>query len=116
MDKHLPLTEQLDKYRPDMQPCAEYALKDRLDSAAMQMVSSGRYAGMTKLEAAANAILDKTIEDPSQSGAATLGDLVKLSQPRKQKVEVDAGSSLLNVFARFNDPAEEIIDPTEDLV
>lgn len=110
------MVSQLDKYRPDQKSCEEYALKDRLEVAALTRIERGEFAGMTKIEAAANRILDITIEDPAAPGAATLGDLVKLAAPRKQKVEVDTGSSLLNVFARFNDPAEEIIDPTEDLV
>jgi len=103
MDKHASLVEQLNQYRPDMKPCSETAVKERVD-AILLMVDADGVANIDKL--VANKI-KYALEHPE---SYTFRDLAQIAQPAKTKTEVDAGGQLLNLFARFAEKPAEVVD------
>lgn len=103
--------EQLDLYRPDKPSCAETAMKDQVDTILNVVIPDGEYKGLSYIQAITLAKAKQAIEDPK---SVSFGDIAKITADRKQKVEVSAGSGLLELFGQFNAPAEEVIDPKSE--
>lgn len=104
-----PLAEYLDKYRPDRPTCDQVVARDYVDSVLLMSVPKGEYAGLTYIQAAVLAKLKVTIEDPCSKGAASLGDLAKISADRKQKMEHEAGDSLKDLFLRLKEKPSDVL-------
>ena len=100
--------EQLDQYRPDKPTCAETAVKDRMDEF---LLSPSGIPGLTKIEALLLKKYEHALENPD---SFSFGDLAKISAPSKNKHEVEAGSGLLDVFARFSETPVEIVGGTKE--
>ena len=107
IDFNKPVSQQLDGMRPEKPKCSEVAAKDDLDNALLMEVPDGPFKGMSYIRAASLARLKFIIENPDQ---ASLGELAKAAQPSTKQLNVGVGDGLKELFGRFNEPAEEVID------
>lgn len=112
MDKGRSLVKQLNEHRPDMPPCEDLAIRDRVEAVMSMKLDSGEYKGMSYIEAIALSKMRYSLDHPE---SYSLGDLAKITADRKKSVEVDAGSKLLECFSRFDEPAEEVLPVGEGI-
>lgn len=110
LDRSKSLTRQLDVMHPGRPNCKDTMIKSYqvVDRVLAGECNVEGFKGLSNLEAMTLSKVKYSIEHPEST---SLGDIAKITAPRKEKETEDTSTKLLELFQSLDEIPDEVIDP-----